>query len=78
MQNWKCVLWDLLLIQYIRRIFKAFEPRLLIHNGFSLVDYINSMCCFSKRVYAMENIVFYSIKLLSLKNNHNKLRLLQI
>lgn len=56
MQNWKCVLWDLLLIQYVRRIFKAFEPRLLIHNGFSLVDYINSMCCFSKRVHAMKTL----------------------
>lgn len=31
----------------IRGISKAFEPRLLIYNGLSSVDDINSVCCFS-------------------------------
>lgn len=56
----------------IRRIIKAFEPRLLIHNGFSLVYHINSICCFSKRVYTVKRFVLSNLKSPSLKSNHGK------
>lgn len=72
MQNWKYVLWDLLLIQYIRRIFKAFEPRLLIHNGFWLT---NSMC-FSKRVHVMKTLYSKALNYCPWRNNHNKAKVI--
>lgn len=56
----------------IRRIIKAFEPRLLIHNGFSLVYHINSIRCFSKRVYTVKRFVLSNLKSPSLKSNHGK------